>query len=278
MHPPEVAEQRVGALLADVGLDEIADQAASLADLDAASRRSPNGPGRAAAARYRAGASAVALIGPAAYHGRSDRSFGPVGVRCQALMTPTAGGGHVRARRSRWSRTPTTRRIRASGAKPRPSSPPAVRSTSSPCVGRRPGSTRCSTASASAASASSATRAPACGPTCVEYLAFLGRAGVRADPGAPPPPLRAGPGPHPAGLPGLRGPAAAARRRAGDPRPARGDAGVLPEPVPRPGRPDRPPPAARAGGGADPVRHRGRSRSTRRSATGSADSASRPQS
>ena len=88
--PPEVAEERVGALLADVGLDEVADQAASIPDLEGRPREGvPAVRAGAAAARYRAGASAVTLIGPAGYHGRSDHSFGAIGVRCQALMTPT---------------------------------------------------------------------------------------------------------------------------------------------------------------------------------------------
>ena len=66
-----------------------------------------------------------------------------------------------------------------------------------------------------------------------EYLAFFVRAGGRADPAAPAAPVRARPGPHAAGLPRLRRAAPPAGRRPGDPRPARGDAGVLPDALPR---------------------------------------------
>ena len=66
-----------------------------------------------------------------------------------------------------------------------------------------------------------------------EYLAFLLRAGIALTRAHPPPPIRAGPGPYAARLPRLCRAPASPRRRPRDPGPARGDAGVLPEPVPR---------------------------------------------
>ena len=82
------------------------------------------------------------------------------------------------------------------------------------------------------------------------------------------------PGPHPAGLPRLRRPAAAARRRAGPPRPPRGDAGVLPEPLPagRRARSRTAPPAP--GAALDRARERRPDRQRRASPTASSTRAS----
>ena len=46
--PPDVAQEGVGALLLEVGLDEVADQPAPRPDLAQASPTSPTGPGLAA--------------------------------------------------------------------------------------------------------------------------------------------------------------------------------------------------------------------------------------
>ena len=95
---------------------------------------------------------------------------------------------------------------------------------------RRPGipSARPSTASTSTASTSSATRAHRLGRLPARVPGVLRPVGVALTRAARAAPVRPGPGPHAAGLPRVRGSAVAADRSPGHPRPARGDARVLP--------------------------------------------------
>ena len=95
-----------------------------------------------------------------------------------------------------------------------------------------------------------------------EYLSFLARAMCRRGPAAPPRAVRARPGPLAARLPRVRGAAAAAGRRAGPARSARGDAGVLPQPLPGRVEPARPSAAACSRSGCRSRRRPRPSRST----------------
>ena len=106
-----------------------------------------------------------------------------------------------------------------------------------------------------------------------EYLVVPAPGRLGSGPAPPPPPLRARPGRIAAGLPGVRRAAAAARRRPGPPRPPRGDAGVLPDPLPDVSEPAGAPPAAPPGAPVDRVRDATSSPSTRRCATDSSASA-----
>ena len=167
---------------------------------------------------------------------RAGRSSGPAasGLHDRPLVLR---GGSARPARGRGARGP------------RPS-----RSTSSPCAcpaRRRPAR---STASGSGGSTSSAIRAPACGSTCASTLSFLVRAGWAA--------LRAYRSRryrvvqvH--SLPDFLVFAALPLKLAGapgHPGPPRGDAGVLPDPLPERAQPARPPGAPAPGAAVDPVR------------------------
>ena len=115
----------------------------------------------------------------------------------------------------------------------------------------------CWKASPSIASTSAATRAPGLPTYLAEYASFLVRAGWALAKAHRRPPLRARPGPHAARLPGVRGAASQARRRPDPARPPRGDAGVLPVPVPAGVESRRPRAAPAHGAGLDRGLHGG---------------------
>ena len=108
-----------------------------------------------------------------------------------------------------------------------------------------------------------------------EYLALPRPCRLGRHRGSPPPPLRARPGPHAARLPDGRDAAAPTDPGPGAARPARGDAGVLPEPFPARREPARLPAAADPGARVDRRWRARSSRSTRRCASGSSGSVCR---
>ena len=166
---------------------------------------------------------------------RAGRSSGPVasGLHDRPLVLR---GGSARPARGRGARGP-----RPSGRRHRLA--PARRSADRHAQ-RRP--------NPAARRPAPSGRRPVGLPARVPELPGPGRLGRAA--GLSQPTLSRRPGPQPARLPRVRRAPAQARRRPGRPRPPRGDAGVLPDPLPERAQPVRPAGAPAPGTDVDPVR------------------------
>ena len=135
-HPPQVAEERVGALLVQVRLDQVSDQPPSTEDLDDcfAQRARAGRDGRHCSEN----GWGLPRSDPSAAEGNTGCPCSPCGTLRRRPWSAHRPCRPPRRGASRCSPIPTTRRIRGSGARPRRSPRRVTTSRSSPSAVRRP--------------------------------------------------------------------------------------------------------------------------------------------